>query len=126
MLHYFAGLNTARRVLWCYLIWWLHTVACHFDPSPRLWMTSLGLSGIIGYALLLSTKNSSTGTTKLDRWQVFRLFLMPFCVSSFASLVKTAGFLLIFPPSLLENVSAFGWIAAFWVMTIILQRVSAE
>ena len=33
-----------------------------------------------------------------DRWQIFRLFLMPFCVSSFAALVKDAGFLLVFPP----------------------------
>jgi hypothetical protein len=85
-------------------------------------MTSLALSGIIGVALLLSTQNSSTGTTKLDQWQVFRLFLMPFCVSSFASLVKTAGFILIFPPSLYENLSAFGLMAAFLVMTMVLKR----
>jgi len=32
-----------------------------------------------------------------------RLFLMTFCVSSFAALVKHAGYVLVFPPSWREN-----------------------
>lgn len=102
-LRYFATLTRGRIVLWCYAIWYTTNVVLHFDLRPRLWLTSLGLSVIIGAALMISTRASSTGTTKLDRWQTFRLFLMPFCVSSFAALVKDAGYVLIFPPNLREN-----------------------
>lgn len=123
MLRYFATLNFSRKVLWCYLLWWLHTVVHHFDPSPRLWINSLGISGIIGTALVLSTRNSSTGVTRLDGWQIFRLYLMPLCVSSFAALVKSAGFILVFPSSVTELLSGFGVIAFFLALTWILERV---
>jgi len=122
MLRYLSRLNTARIILWCYLLWWVHTVVHHFDPSPRLWITSVGLSAIIGLALILSTRTSSKGTTSLDAWQIFRLFLMPFCVSSFAALVKTAGFVLIFPPTIRENLSAMGLIAAFLAVLWLLKK----
>lgn len=125
MLRYFSRLNRARKVLWSYLLWWIHTVAHHFEPRPRLWLTSLGLSGIIGLALLLSTRTATVGTTRLDRWQIFRLFLMPFCVSSFAALVKDQGFLLVFPPTWQENLSALALIAAFWGITGLLERALA-
>jgi hypothetical protein len=68
----------------------------YFDPNPRLWLTSLGLSGIIGVALYIS---STAGGGKLERWQFIRLFLIPFCVSSFSALVKGKDFILIFPPN---------------------------
>lgn len=123
MLRYFARLNTPRKVLWCYLLWWLHTMVRHFDPSLRLWLTAVGLSAVIGLALVLSVRTSGNGGTKLDRWQTFRLFLMPFCVSSFAALVKGLGFVLIFPPTLWENLSALGVIAAFLLITGVLRRL---
>jgi len=122
LLHYFAGLTTGRIILWCYLIWYGVSVVNHFDPSPRLWITSIGLSAIIGFALILSTSSSSKGTTKLDRWQLFRLFLMPFCVSSFAALVKDLGYVLIFPPSLRENLIGAAAIALFLAVVIVLKR----
>ena len=125
VVRYFAGLDTARTVLWCYAIWYSVHVALRFDPSPRLWFTSLGLSAIIGAALLLSVRASSRGTTALSRWQVFRLFLMPFCVSSFAALVKDAGYVLIFPPSLVENLLGVGVIAGFLVIVRVLRRLPA-
>jgi hypothetical protein len=37
-----------------------------------------------------------------DRWQTFRLFLMPFCVSSFSALIKGRGFVLVVPASVRE------------------------
>jgi hypothetical protein len=58
----------------------------------------------------------------LDGWQIFRLFLMPFCVSSFAALVKGAGYLLIFPPTIRENVVGFGAIAVFLAVVTPLRR----
>ena len=122
LLRYFAGLTTGRVILWCYAIWWIFNVICRFEARPSLWITSLGLSGIIGCALLISTRSASRGTTELDRWQVFRLFLMPFCVSSFAALVKDEGYILIFPPSLRENAMGFGAIALFLAFVTLLRR----
>ena len=108
LLRYLASLTTGRLILWCYFVWYVVILVRYFDPSPKLWLTSLGLSGIIGLALFLSTTSATHGTTRLDRWQTFRLFLMPFCVSSFAALVKGQGFLLIFSPKLAEDLTAAG------------------
>ena len=124
MRRYLATLTPARTILWCYAIWYLVSVWNHFDSRPRLWITSLGLSAIIGFALLLSTTSSSRGTTTLDRWQIFRLFLMPFCVSSFAALVKDANYTLIFPPSLKENLAGLACISAFLALVWIIKRAS--
>jgi|SRR5687767_10479520 len=110
---YLAGLSPGRTILWCYAIWYLLNVWNHFDPNPRLWITSVGLSVIIGFGLLLSTTASDSRRITLDRWVVFRLFLMPFCVSSFGALVKDAGYILIFPPSFKENLSGLAFIAVF-------------
>ena len=94
-IHYFAQLSTGKTVLWCYLIWYLVTVSRCFDPAPRLWLNSVGISAVIGIALLLSV--STPGGARPDRWQTFRLFAMPFCVSSFSALIKDHGYLFIFP-----------------------------
>ena len=109
-------------ILWCYAIWYAVNIAFRFDPRPGIWITSVGLSGIIGFALLISTRSSSNGVTKLDGWQIFRLFLMPFCVSSFAALVKDAGYILIFPPTLRENFIGLGAIAVFLLIVTALRR----
>lgn len=113
MAAYLRGLTAPRIVLWCYLIWYLYTVAHTFEPSPRLWLTSLGISGIIGSGLYLSTARSGKVPVVLGRWQVFRLFLMPFCVSSFAALIRDRGFVLVFQPTLRENAIGLGLCAAF-------------
>jgi len=119
--HYFANLTTGRTILWSYAIWYAVNVVSHFDARPRLWLTSIGLSMIIGLALLISTRSSSKGTTELDRWQIFRLFLMPFCVSSFAALVKDAGYILVFPPTLKENLIGLALISGFVVVVLSLK-----
>jgi hypothetical protein len=124
VVRYFAGLTDGRIVLWSYLIWYAVTVVAHFDASARLWLTSLGLSAIIGVALLISTRSATSGTTELDRWQVFRLFVMPFCVSSFAALVKDEGYVLVFPPSPWLNAVGVTLIAIF-VTALLRLRVSA-
>lgn len=109
-MRYFAKISGGKIVLWCYLIWYVFFATRYFDPSRNLWLTSLGLSGIIGIALILSTTGANS---RLDRWQIFRLFLMPFCVSSFAALVKGRGFILVFSPRVQENFVALGCCAAF-------------
>lgn len=113
LLSYLRSLSPGRILLWCYLIWYLVFAGLYFDPNPRLWLTSLGLSVIIGLALVISTTSSPSGSVKLDRWPTARLFAMPFCVSSFAALVKEQGFILIFSPRLGEDLLALGLCALF-------------
>ena len=113
ILRYLAELTLPRLVLWCYLIWYIFVLARYFDPSVRLWLSSLGISGIIGTGLYLSTAHGGRTRTRLETWQVVRLYMMPFCVSSFAALVKGRGFILVFSPSLREDLLAFGCCAIF-------------
>jgi hypothetical protein len=104
VVRYLAGLRIAQRVLWCYLCWYLVVLVSYFDPSVTLWLSSLGISGIIGTALYLSTARAGQTRVRLERWQIARLYLMPFCVSSFAALIKGQGFVLVFHPTLRGNV----------------------
>jgi hypothetical protein len=120
---YFASLSAGKTILWCYLIWYLVTVVNHFDPSPSIWLNSLGISVVIGIALLLSV---GTGSRTVDRWQTFRLFLMPFCVSSFSSLIKGRGYILIVPPVMSEQVTSVGLCAAFVLLAATLKRLRSE
>jgi len=123
LFRYLRQLDNARIILWCYAIWYGVVLARYFDPSPALWLTSLGLSGIIGLALWLSTR-AAIGSSRLSGWGLFRLFLMPFCVSSFAALVKGRGFVLIFSPRLPENLLALAICAAFCGVVALLKRLS--
>jgi hypothetical protein len=106
LITYLSRLSNGKLVLWCYLIWYLNTVARHFDPSPAIWLNSLGISAVIGVALMLSV--SGNAAARNDPWQTFRLFAMPFCVSSFSSLIKGKGFILVFPPASNELAAAVG------------------
>jgi hypothetical protein len=80
------------------------------------------LSIIIGFALYVSTVTAGTKQVKLEFWQTFRLFLMPFCVSSFAALVKGKGFILIFSPKVEEIGLAAGLCLLLCVVVFILKR----
>jgi hypothetical protein len=90
------------------------------------------LSLIIGFALFVSTTAAGEKKLKLERWQVIRLFMMPFCVSSFSALVKGRGFFLIFSPNLDEILIAASLCAMLCVIVAALKRrraaadVSAE
>ena len=121
---YLVNLPTGKVILWCYLIWYLVIVIRYFDPSPTLWLNSLGISVIIGFALLLSTGHRSAWFK--NRWQTFRLFMMPFGVSSLSSLIKGRGFILIIPPSLLDVALTVGSCAAFVFLVFALKRFSAD
>ena len=118
LLRYFRDLPPGRITLWCYLLWYLATVYFRFDPTPAIWLNSLGISAVIGVALMLSVARGSGA--RADRWQVFRLFLMPFCVSSFSSLIKGHGYLLVFPADPFELACSVGLCLAFiaWVFAL--------
>lgn len=120
---YFANLSAGRFVLWCYFLYWLVIVVLYFDSRPKIWLTSLGLSAIVGYALYVNAALSGPTRQKLGAWPVFRLFLTPFCVSSFAALVKDEHFLLIVSPRLWEMALAAGLWAGLGSATAAAKRV---
>ena len=119
---YVANLSPGKVVLWCFLIWYIATVIHHFDATPGIWLNALGISLIIGVALYLSVREP--GKPPPDRWTTMRLFLMPFCVSSFSQLIKGKGFVLVFPPGLHENVIALAACAAFVFAVLIVKRLA--
>jgi len=119
---YLAKLTAGKIALWCFLIWYLATVIHHFDPTPAIWLNALGISAIIGIALYLSVREP--GKSPPDRWTTMRLFLMPFCVSSFSQLIKGKGFVLVFPPDLHEIAISLGACAAFVLLVWIVRRVA--
>jgi len=102
-MQYFREIKLNKLILWCYLIWYLVIVTFYFDPTPKIWVNAIGISSVIGTALILSVSNSNS---KVDSWQIFRLYLMPFCVSSFSSLIKDQGFIVIISPKPQETILA--------------------
>lgn len=105
ILSYFTRLQPGKMILWYYLIWYVVTVYFHFDPNPKIWINALGISVVIGIALMLSVSNGQSPFA--NPWQTFRLFWMPFAVSSFSSLIKGQGYTVIFSPQLREVLFAF-------------------
>lgn len=107
LIQYFCEIKSNKAILWCYLIWYVVIVYFYFDPSPKIWINAIGISAVIGTALLLSVSSgTSSKTSKRDHWQTFRLYLMPFCVSSFSALIKDQGFIIILSPRIGETLIA--------------------
>jgi hypothetical protein len=117
--NYFRNLTTGRLILWCYLIWYLVVLVRYFDPGARIWLTSLGLAAIIGTALFIS---STANGNKLQPWQIARLYMMPFFVSSFSALVKGKQFVLVFSPDPKEILLAVGLCVIFCIAVFVLKR----
>ncbi|MBI1921009.1 MAG: hypothetical protein HYS23_08005 [Geobacter sp.] len=72
--------------------------------------------------IIAARKNGITSVGKADPWQVFRLFLIPFCVSSFSSLVKDRGFVLIFSPKWGESGVALAICAGLLIIVTAVKR----
>jgi hypothetical protein len=122
--HYLANLSAGRLLLWCYFIWYLVVLVRYFDPDLRLWLTSFGMSVIIGVALYVSTTAASSVQGPLGLWPTVRLFMMPLCVSSFAALVKGKNFWLVFSPLPADLLWGGGLCGAF-VATVMLVKLLA-
>jgi hypothetical protein len=115
---YLAQLRNPKIILWCYLIWYLVVTVFYFDARPALWVNSLGISAVIGAALVLSVLPPA-GIAAMEKWAVARLFIMPFCVSSFAALIKDRGFFIVFSPSVRENGIAIAACALFVILVVV-------
>ena len=95
------------------------TVDIEFATGGRMRITGSVDASTVS-ALLLSTR-AAIGSARLHGWGIFRLFLMPFCVSSFSALVKDRGFILIFAPNMQENLLALALCVAFVSLVTLLR-----
>lgn len=103
---YLNSMSIGTLILWCYLIWYLVMATFYFDSSTKLWANSLGLSMVVGLALVLATGPLSLTRIQQQFWLVARLFMCPFLVSSFSALTKSKGFFLLVSPMAMENMVA--------------------
>lgn len=118
---YLYEIKLNKAILWCYLIWYFVVVYFYFDPSPKIWSNAIGISAVIGTALLLSV--SSGKNNRSDHWQTFRLYLMPFCVSSFSALIKDQGFIVIMFPKAMETLVAIFSCALFLLLVFLVKLI---
>lgn len=126
MLAYLAGLRYPMVILWCYFCWYIAMLVFYFEPDIQVWLTSLGLSFIIGLAYNLNAMSRSAEKVALDPWIAFRFFFMPLCVSSFAGLIKGKGFFMIFPSNWIENATGLALCLMFLTLVWISRRFYAE
>jgi len=122
MLDYLKQISTAKQLLWSYLIWYSAIAIMYFDPTPGVWVAAIGMSCVVGLALVLSTCSWPVEMRSLKSWQTFRLFLIPFCVSSYSSLIKGKGFFLVFPPALSQNLAGFTLVGGFLLLTFMIKK----
>jgi hypothetical protein len=116
---YFYEIKLDKMILWCYLIWYVVVVYFYFDASLKIWVNAIGISAVIGTGLLLSV--SSNNRKEKDNWQTFRLYLMPFCVSSFSALIKEQGFFVFISPKIQETATAILCCILFIMFVLIIK-----
>ena len=116
MKRYLAELKAPKITLWCYLCWYFAIVFQYFDPAPNLWLSSVGIAVLIGIALNIAA--SQTGQNP-DKWVVIRLYIFPFCVSSYSALIKGEGFFLLFPTQMKSLLIGVGACATFIVIVLL-------
>ena len=119
LIQYFYEIKLNKAILWCYLIWYIVVVYFYFDSSPKLWINSLGISAVIGTGLMLSV--SPRKVDERDQWQTMRLYLMPFCVSSFSALIKDKGFIVLISPKIQEIKVAILYCLLFLTIIVIVK-----
>ena len=95
-------------------------VGLYFSPSPQLWVTSLGIGLIVGYALMLCS-----GPVTIDRfrqrfWESMRMIICPIMVSSYSALIAGQGFILVFSPHWQENALAVSAVTFFLLLCRVL------
>ena len=122
LLRYLKQLPNGILILWCYLIWYLMIASFYFVLDVRLWLNSFGIAIIVGTALILATGELSMKRIKNHFFQVMRLVLCPFFVSSFSALTKGKGFFLVLSPVWLENFYALIACSVFILLTVLAKK----
>ncbi len=124
LIQYLHDIKLDKAVLWCYFIWYITVVCFYFDPSPKIWINSIGISAVVGTGLVLSV-SSERGVPR-DYWQTFRLYLMPFCVSSFSALIKERGFIVFISPKITETIVSVISCITFFLVIFTIKLIKKE
>jgi hypothetical protein len=124
LIQYLYEIKLDKTILWCYLIWYLVVIYFYFDPSLKIWINSIGISAVIGTGLVFSVSAGKTG--KSARWQTFRLYLMPFCVSSFSALIKGQGFIVFVSPKIEETLVAVSCCVLFLAVVLVVKLTKSK
>jgi hypothetical protein len=124
VLRYLKKLCPAQYLLWSYFIWYITISIFYFDSNPEIWLSAFGISIIVGIALVLSANCWPLDFKKLDYKQTLRLFIIPFCVSSYASLIKGKAFIFIFPADLKTSGLALFAITVFVGLSLIIKKLA--
>jgi hypothetical protein len=111
---YLATIDARRQLLWCAFLWYLVIAVRHGEASASTWATAIGIAVIVGVLLAVNAIPIRGSMRSLDRWTIFRFFLIPFCVSSLSAIVKGRDFFLIFPLNTLDNTIGIGACVAFF------------
>jgi hypothetical protein len=122
LIQYLYEIKLGKIILWCYFIWYITIVYFYFDSSPKIWINSIGISAVIGTGLMLSVSSGKDSVS--DRWQTFRLYLMPFCVSSFSALIKEHGFIVFVSPKIAETTLAALYCSLFLAVVYAVKLVN--
>lgn len=124
LIQYLYEIKLDKAILWCYLIWYFVVIYFYFDPSLKIWTNSIGISVVIGTGLIFSV--SSGKTSESSRWQIFRLYLMPFCVSSFSALIKGQGFIVVVSPKIEETLVAVSCCVLFLAVVSVVKLTKSK
>lgn len=124
---YLANLETPKIILWCYLCWYVAITAQYFDLSMDLWLSSIGIAVLIGFALNIAAAQKGQAR---DRWVIVRLYIFPFCVSSYSALIKGQGFFLLFPtqpkPLLIGSGACIGFLLLVMLAKLTVNRPASK
>jgi len=127
MFVYLSKLSNGMKILWCYLIWYIYFVSKYFVLDLDLWQRSLGIALLVGFVLNINSFGSFEGIVRAEnKYQVFRFFAIPFCVSSFPVIIKDKGFILVLSPLIEENMLALGMCMTFLLFTRISRQFIAQ
>lgn len=101
------AVRPALQPLWALASWYASVMVVHAASTPaHTWWTALVVCAIVGTALNANAYSAAAPGTAAVQWAthnpctVARFFLIPFCVSSYSSVVASAGdtlFVSVFP-----------------------------
>lgn len=119
---YIKNLSISKLILWFYFLWWLAISIHYFPPSSSMITNSLVMSFAVGIVLNLNAMGQKSWK-EMETWTIIRFFLIPFCVSFYASISQQHNFILLFPSELSPLLLGFSFCFVFTLFVFIAKRV---
>mmetsp|Transcript_22031 Transcript_22031/g.32836 ORF Transcript_22031/g.32836 Transcript_22031/m.32836 type:complete len:182 (-) Transcript_22031:204-749(-) len=86
--------------VWWLTIWYLYILSFYGSADPKMWGSAVGIAIIIGCTLFSNMYYAPFDKfMEKNDWVVIRVFIIPFCVSSYSQVIqkKEDEFAFIFP-----------------------------